>query len=401
MEAPEQTTPAPVAAPAPERRGRFSWRRFIQAMLTLVLAVTCLGALMSAARYEGKRTLRAVDIQVLNKDRAGFVDSARVLDLASHNGRIDLLGTPLESLDLRSMEAVMMANPWLEHARVFVDNQYTLHIQVVQRIPAIRIFQRDGESFYLDRSLEKLPLSSDWTAYVPVVTNVPALGDDSLGLARRQEIGWMVRYITAQPFWRAQASQLVVADDGDYEMVPVVGQQRILLGDTSRMEEKLANLMTFYKQVHNRIGWDKYHTIDLRFEGQVVAAPALKWKMPANHAPANTSWVDAVMAESAKDTAAPVRVPAVPKPSVLWPLTQKPHPAQPKPATTTANANRPKPAPAAARSATTTTPKPAAPKPAATPKPATTRPATPARATPQPATPTPASPTPAIPTTAP
>ena len=363
------------AVPTPPKRGRFSWRRFVQTMLTLALAITCLVVMMSASRHQGKRFLSTLDIRVENKAQAAFMDEARVKSLASHNGRIDLMRTPLAGLDLRGMEAALAANPWLESARVYVDNEYALHIQVKQRLAAIRIFQNDGESYYLDRALEKLPLSSDYTAYVPVVTNVPPLGNDSLGAARRQEIGWMVRYIAAQPFWRAQASQIAMADNGtEYELVPVVGKQRILLGDTSRMEEKLTNLMAFYKQVQNRIGWDKYHTIDVRFAGQIVAAPALKWKMPVDHATANINWVDAIMAETAND---PALTPAAPRPQ-----TSAPRATAPKPNThsNTTNAtprnNQPKPKPRTAPAAARATTAPAA---ATQPQPAAPRPATPAQ----------------------
>jgi cell division protein FtsQ len=75
----------------------------------------------------------------------------------------------------------------------------------------------------------------------------------------------------------------------------VLGRQRIIIGDTARLDEKLQNLLAFYKQVQNKVGWDQYRSIDLRYAGQVVASPALKWKAPVDRAISNINWLKAIM----------------------------------------------------------------------------------------------------------
>ncbi|MEJ7672207.1 MAG: hypothetical protein WKF59_05755 [Chitinophagaceae bacterium] len=37
------------------------------------------------------------------------------------------------------------------------------------------------------------------------------------------------------------------------------------------MSEKFTNLLTFYKQVATKVGWNKYSKIDVQYKGQVVA----------------------------------------------------------------------------------------------------------------------------------
>jgi cell division protein FtsQ len=81
----------------------------------------------------------------------------------------------------------------------------------------------------------------------------------------------MAKYINADDFWRSQIHQIYVNDNDDMEIVPLVGDQRIIFGDTTSMEEKFKKLLTFYQEGLNTTGWwNKYSTINLKFKNQIV-----------------------------------------------------------------------------------------------------------------------------------
>ena len=58
--------------------------------------------------------------------------------------------------------------------------------------------------------------------------------------------------------------------EGDFELIPLVGKQLIILGDANDIKEKFDNLQIFYKQGLSHEGWDKYDTINLKYRNQVV-----------------------------------------------------------------------------------------------------------------------------------
>ena len=66
------------------------------------------------------------------------------------------------------------------------------------------------------------------------------------------------------------------------------------------LRDKLDNLFAFYEQVQNRVGWNRYTTLDLRYKGQVVASPKLSWKVPVDRALSNINWLQAVMDNAPK-----------------------------------------------------------------------------------------------------
>ena len=274
---------------------KISVRKIIQTFVTLLAVTGCTMAMLSADRQQQKRTVRDVKLKIYSPGGVQFLTEDVVRQTLFATRHLDPRKTAVERLDERSMEAILQSNPWVHDAQVFTDAEHIMHVHVTQRVPAVRLFEEDGNSYYIDTALKTMPLSSRYTHYAPVVTGVPRLRADSMGGVTKGKILSLVKYVNGHPFWKDQISQVVMSADGGFELVPVLGRQRILIGDTARLDEKLGNLFAFYKQVQNRVGWDRYKTIDLRYEGQVVASPALPWKAPVDRAISNMSWLKAIM----------------------------------------------------------------------------------------------------------
>lgn len=321
-----------------ERKRKISIRKILQALLTLAVVAGCVVAVTSANKA-GKRTLvRAVDIHISNAKQVGFLDENLVTELLLNNRNISSEHIVIENLDLHKMEMIARSNPWVSDAEVYVDNQRDLHIMLTQRRPVLRIFETNGNSYYLDSMMNVVPLSNRYVYYAPVITGVPPLSNDSLGMQKKAEIISLSRRIESDPFWKAQVTQININKEGLYELIPVLGKHHILLGDTSRLDEKLKNLFSFYKNVLNKIGWDRYELLDARFAGQVVASPNIQWKVPVDRAMSNMNWVQAIIDNSPKEPEAanqgdldkPTSPPTVeqvkeePKPK------EKPKPAKPE-----------------------------------------------------------------------
>ncbi len=279
---------------------KISVRKVLQALFTLVVATCCIVAVISASKIESNKTLSKVEVQIKSQRLYHFVEEQQIIDEAITNRNIDIMHVPVSKVDLKSMEQVLKADPWVADAQLYIDNNLVLHMLITQRIPIARLFDRTGNSYYMDKTLNTMPLSDNFKYYTSVVTNVPVLGADTQSLWLKKQIYAMVHSIQNDTFWNAQVSQIIVDSDYSFELVPVLGDQRIIFGDTSRMAEKFSNVHSFYKNVLNRIGWDKYETLDLRFKGQVVASPALPYKGPVDKGIGDLDWVKMIEATEAR-----------------------------------------------------------------------------------------------------
>jgi cell division protein FtsQ len=261
--------------------------------------------MISASNIESNKPLSNVEVHIISGKKYHFIEETQILDEAINKRGIDIAHTPVGKIDIKAMEQVLEADPWVARAQLYVDNNRVLQMVVTQRIPVARLFEQNGTSCYMDNTLHTMPLAANFNFYTSVVTNVPPLGTDSMSWMIKKQIVTLLHTIQADTFWNAQVSQVVIDSDFSFELLPVLGDQLILFGDTSRAKEKLDNLYAFYKKVLNRIGWDKYEKLDLRFKGQVIASPSLPYKGPVDKANATMNWLSAfVETEVKKDSLA-------------------------------------------------------------------------------------------------
>ena len=82
----------------------------------------------------------------------------------------------------------------------------------------------------------------------------------------------LAMYITHDKFLKAQIDQIYVNESGEFELVPRVGNQLIILGSADDLEAKFKKLFAFYKYGLNKIGWNKYNTINLKYKNQVLCS---------------------------------------------------------------------------------------------------------------------------------
>jgi len=284
-----------------QKKRKISVRKILQLLLTVVVTTGCIIAIVGASKIEGDKYLSNVAVHIKNGKKYHFIEQNEIMDLAINNRHVDIMHTPLADLDVHAIEQVIKSDPWVADAQAFIDMNRVLNMYVTQRIPVARIFQQDAESYYMDATLNTMPLSRNYIFYTTVVTNVPGAANDSTGWGLKKQIYSLVKTIQSDTFWNAQISQVIVDSPGMFELVPVLGNQKIVFGDTSAAREKLDNLFAFYKNVLNRIGWDKYETLDLRFNNQVVASPSLPYKGPVDKAVDKMNWINSIIITEAQN----------------------------------------------------------------------------------------------------
>lgn len=306
---------------------KISWKKVLQVTVTMLVAVACCIAILSAAEIQHNRKIKGVKINI-NNNRYGFIDKQEIKRMLNEK-HIDIAHKNLSKLNVHLIEDSIRNIPWVDNVQVYVDNKRVLHVSITQRVPVARLFDQAGNSYYVDNTLNAMPLSDRYIHYTTVVTNVPVFTNDTADRNFKAQIVALVKFIDRDSFWNAQISQIMVTDSMEFELMPILGNHKIVFGDTTQLAEKFENLFAFYKKILNRVGWDKYEVLDLRFNNQVVASPALPWKVPVDKAAANMNWVKSIIGDEPKENG--VTATAVTNNSIV--NTVKPATVAPVPAT--------------------------------------------------------------------
>lgn len=250
---------------------KVNWKqRLVQAawLLAGIGTVVLLGAAM---QQKNRKKCTDIRIEITGAEQHMFIDEKDIMDMLQRNGPVT--GTPVAALNLRAMETVIEKDPWVKNAEMFFDNQQVLQVRIEERQPVARVFTIQGHSFYLDSGAMRLPLSEKLSARVPMFTNFPSdrkllSKPDSTLLRNVVKLGG---YILADSFWMAQVAQVDITPQANFELVPVMGDHVVSLGNTDELDDKFNRLYTFYKQAWLQNGMNTYDRLDLRFNSQVVA----------------------------------------------------------------------------------------------------------------------------------
>jgi len=157
-----------------------------------------------------------------------------------------------------------------------------INVEISQRQPILRIMNRFDQDFYVDQHGLKIPLSSNFTARVLVangyIDELFANQVDTLHTAMAMELFKTADYIRKDSLWDAQIAQIYVNKDHEIELIPRVGNNRILLGDADSLDTKFHNLLVFYKKALPQVGWDAYKVINIKYANQVIGVRNEKLK---------------------------------------------------------------------------------------------------------------------------
>jgi cell division protein FtsQ len=238
----------------------------------IALSVGALFLLISAIETKNVKPCKGYHITVEGTVKGDFIDQKDVLKiLTGINGSIK--GKPMKEFDLKKMEEGLEKNPWIDNAELYFDNNRELQVKVREKEPVARIFTSSGTSFYIDSTLDRMPLNEKFTPRLPVFTNFPSdkkvlKGKDSMLMKELKDISV---FLLQDSFWMAQIDQVEISPAREFEMVPKVGNHTVIFGNGEGIETKFRKLYIFYDEVLNRSGWNKYSAVNLSYHHQVVA----------------------------------------------------------------------------------------------------------------------------------
>lgn len=254
--------------------------------MILINSLAIVGAivLFTLLGFVGKKQHDAVcwklDVQVETVGDVKYIDEALITRLA--NAATDkIVGKPVNEIDLVAIHTKLAENSSVREAHVYTTVDGRCMIRVQQRTPIARIFTASGQSFYLDKDGFTMALSDHYTAKVPVFTGDirENMGTESildhqedaefLDATMLDEIYQLTDFINSNEFWKAQVEHIHVAN-GEFEIIPRVGNHRLKIGDATDLEEKFRKLMAFYANTIHTRDLNQYSSIDVEYRGQVV-----------------------------------------------------------------------------------------------------------------------------------
>lgn len=250
---------------------RFNWRNLLYSAAGLVLLTGLVLLMGFIGKKSNEQACSAVEVIVLGDE--SFIEQKDITAMLTEKYG-ELVGRTLESIPIHEIEQDLRQIPYVFSAIVTIDMNGLLIVRVKQREAAVRIINNKGLDFYIDRQGHKMPVSLKYVPRVPVVNGfISEPYDGALDSMKSQlvvDIFKTAQFVSSDSVWNSQVVQLYVNEDQDIELVPRVGNQRIILGNADSLERKFEKLLLFYRKIVPKTGIGAYKSVNLKFAGQIV-----------------------------------------------------------------------------------------------------------------------------------
>lgn len=245
--------------------------KWITGICWSVFAIAMIALLISASKKKEQQICKNIEVSFENDTEQNFLSSKEVIDLVNTVG--DVRTKSISQIDIRLFEEALIKNVCIKSAKLYFDNQETLHVFIQENKPFVRVFTTSGSSFYFDEDGVKLPLSEKMNIRIPIVTGFTS---DNENLSRpdsllKEDILLLARFIQNDTFWMAQTSQININENREFEWVPLIGNHIVEIGDVSNLDNKFNKLFSFYKNVWAKTSSEEYAVLKLQFKNQIVA----------------------------------------------------------------------------------------------------------------------------------
>lgn len=256
------------------------WSIFVLGVMVLLFFVN--------AGYDEIET-QEPQITIIKPGGHNFVTEDKVRAVMSDLG-YSFKDQSLGDIELDRIEQEVKTIPGVKDVQVYKYSNGVVQLDIEQQLPVARVILKGGKmGCYIDAAGDIIPLSSDYIAKVPVFTgyiyepynDIPSVSEitvnDSVSaLHVLDEIHTLALAINQDEFLAAQILQVYVNEYEEFEMIPRVGNHRIIFGGIEDYEDKLFRLKYFYTEADINIKeLNIYDTLNLKYKDQIVGSKRL------------------------------------------------------------------------------------------------------------------------------
>lgn len=260
------------------------WKRnILNALKWLILITYMVVGLSFVTKRNHQLVCKGIVVKVVDSSLNRFITSRDIKKMIDQKGKTPI-GKPLWAINTYELEKTISDLMAVRDVQAYKTADGILSIKVKQRLPMVRIFNKNNQSYYIDDKGLILPLSGRFSAHVlvvngnisepfPIVANQSVMEQDTSLYKHPSLISKIydfARFVIDDDFWNAQITQVYVNSPNDIELIPRVGSQIIKLGSIDDYEKKLEKLKMFYEKALPAEGWNKYKMINLKYSNQII-----------------------------------------------------------------------------------------------------------------------------------
>lgn len=245
-----------------------------------ILGVLGIGAIVFFVEIQQKsKRCKGIIVKLDETAEYPFFTEQDIEDLLTLKGLDVIVGMSFSEINLKGLEKRVLKNRLINKCEVFRDLSGNLVVAIKQQRPLGRLIASSLseeqmvsalKGGYLTETGAIVPLSGRFAARTVLLSGSFFDKSQNLKSPKGQKLIAFLKSLQQNPFWKAQVTEVIVANDGELTLVPQVGQHKIEFGVPEDTEVKFEKLKIFYKTILPLKGWEKYKRVSVKFKNQIV-----------------------------------------------------------------------------------------------------------------------------------
>ena len=233
---------------------RFNW---LKIKLILLLALIS-GLFYSTISVNNLREIKSSDIYMYDYDSL-LISEDSIQSVISE--LLVLKNINKSNIHNNNLEFELNKNQLINQSDIFIDVSGKMIVNIKQRKPIARFLDNKN---YLDVNGLIMPKSKDYSPVVPIIVG---FNKSTLQL---KSIYKLSHFIYEDKFLRKNITKIIIDSTGNFVLQLRKHKFKVSLGRLDKLELKVNNFKAFYIKGMKDQLLNKYSTINLQFDNQVV-----------------------------------------------------------------------------------------------------------------------------------
>ena len=251
------------------------FKRIFNVLFSLGLLVLTISLLSTTSSNNLHNQIASSTIQIDYHSGVSFVQVASIETiLATYQSKINQAPQPELQFSLQDLEQALYSNPYVAKANVFIDANQQLVVSIRQKQPIARVIHNSSVDYYLTKTGEIMPVSPNFTSYVPVITGslptyraLKTTNDQPI----IEQVLQLIHSMKQHAILTKTIDHIHIDKNQQVQLVSKIGNHTIQIGGIeSTIDTRLQHLELFYQQAIKQVDIKQYKNINLTYNNQIV-----------------------------------------------------------------------------------------------------------------------------------
>lgn len=255
-------------------------KRILKTGMWLLALAAVIAFEFFALQQNNETNCKEMQVKIKNKNNIPLLTSEKELKTNLLQNYLPVEGQKIKNLNLKQIEKNIGDLSYLNEHDAYFQVNGVLNVIATPRKAVVRIYNEAGQHFYLGADTVVMPLAPQHSIRLLMANgNIKPLDQNFFKNGHKdfaelpqiyKKIYNLASKIQEDEFLNALIDQIYVNQEQEFELIPKAGVGLIVFGNLDQADDKLKRLKNFYIEGKDKINWDIYKSINLKYTNQIV-----------------------------------------------------------------------------------------------------------------------------------